>query len=447
MPDRMEIPETEYALSGDVHIAYQQFGRGPIDLVFVPGWASHIDYAWEEPSVVRFFERLSSFARVVWFDKRGTGLSDKVSDLPILEVRMDDVRAVMDAARMERAAIVGMSEGGSMSALFAATYPERTNALVLFGAFARRLWSDDYPFAPTRAEREEWIQSLERGWGRDNGADRLVPSRASDPEFRRWFQRYGRASVSPSAAVALARMNSEVDIRAVLPSIRVPTLVLHREGDLDVSIDNARYLARAIPGARLVELPGRDHLIFAGDVDGVVGEIEEFLTGNRSHPRIDRVLTTLLFTDLVESTRTASGLGDRAWADLLSRHDRLVRAEIGRFAGREVNTTGDGFLATFDGPARAIRCAAAVRDALGHLNLEARFGVHTGECEVRGSDFAGIGVHIAARLVALAAPGEILVTSTVKDLTSGSGIAFSDRGMRSLKGVPETWHVFGVSAV
>ena len=442
----MDLPETQYAMSGDVHIAYQHFGSGPIDLVFVPGWASHIDFAWEDPNVRRFLERLGSFAHVVWFDKRGTGLSDKVADLPILEVRVDDVRAVMDAVGWERAAIMGMSEGGSMSALFAATYPERTNALVLFGAFARRIWSEDYPFAPTREQREEWIRSLEKGWGRDNEVEQLAPSRAHDPEFVRWFRRYGRASVSPSAAVALARMNTDIDIRPILPSIRVPTLVLHRDGDLDVDVENGRYLARAIPGARLVVLPGRDHLVFVGDVDPVVAEIEEFLTGHRSHAPIDRVLTTILFTDLVGSTQLASRLGDGAWSELLTRHDRVFRSALGRFGGREVKTTGDGFLATFDGPARAVRCAAAIRAELRALELEARFGVHTGECEMREGDIGGIGVHIAARVMGLASAGQILATSTVKDLTSGSGIQFTDRGLHSLKGVPEPWRVFEATA-
>ena len=443
----MDTPETRYAMSGDVHIAYQQFGRGSIDLVYVPGWASHIDYAWEEPSVRRFLERLGSFARVVWFDKRGTGLSDKVAALPILEVRVDDVRAVMDAVGVERAAVMGVSEGGSMSALFAATYPERTNALVLFGAFARRIWSADYPFAPTAEQREEWIRTLERGWGRDNEVAHLAPSRAHDPEFVRWFQRYGRASVSPSAAVALARMNSEIDVRAILPTIRVPTLVLHREGDQDVDVRNGRYLANAISGAQLVEFPGQDHLIFAGETGPITDAVEEFLTGHRSHIPVDRVLTTILFTDLAGSTERAARLGDRAWTELLDRHDRVLRSALRQFGGREVKGTGDGFLATFDGPARAIRCAGAVREGLRSLDLAARFGVHTGECEMRGDDIGGIGVHIAARVMGLASAGQILATSTVKDLTSGSGIVFTDLGPHSLRGVPEPWRLFEATTV
>lgn len=442
----MDVPEVKYAKSGDVHIAYQQLGSGPVDLVVVPGWASHVELVWEEPSVVRFFERLGRFARVVWFDKRGTGLSDKVGDLPILEVRMDDVRAVMDAVGFQRAAIFGISEGGSMSALFAATYPERTNALVLFGAFARRLRSEDYPWAPTREEREAWIQSLDTGWGRNNEVDHLAPSRAGDPKFRAWFQRYGRASVSPSAAVALARMNSDIDIRAVLPTIRVPTLVLQRTGDRDVLLGNAQFLAKAIPGAKLVEMPGDDHLIFAGDMNSIIEELEEFLTGHRSHGPIDRVLTTILFTDLVGSTERATELGDSSWSELLSRHNELVRRELGRFGGKEVKTTGDGFLATFDGPARAVRCAAAIRAALGPLELSIRCGVHTGECELMSGDIGGIGVHLAARVMALANPNQILVTSTVRDLTSGSGLGFVDQGEHLFKGISEPWRLFEVSS-
>jgi class 3 adenylate cyclase len=438
----MEIPEVRYAKSGDVHIAYQQFGTGPVDLVIVPGWASHLEIAWEDPFFVRFFERLGSFARVVWFDKRGTGLSDRVGDLPILEVRMDDVRAVMDAVGFERAAIFGLSEGGSMSALFAATYPERTNALVLFGAFARRTRSEDYPWAPTREEREAWIRSLESGWGSDNDIDTLAPSRAGDSGFRSWFLRYGRASVSPSAAVALARMNTEIDIRAILPTIRVPTLVLQRTGDRDVDPGNARYLASAISGAKLVELPGEDHLVSAGDVDSVVGELEEFLTGHRSHGPVDRVLTTILFTDLVGSTEHASKIGDGPWSDLLLRHNEAVRRELARFGGKEIKTTGDGFLATFDGPARAVRCAGAIRDALHSLGLSVRSGIHTGECEVMAGDIGGVGVHLAARVMDFASSGQILVTNTVRDLTSGSGLVFVDRGEHTFKGIADPWHLY-----
>jgi class 3 adenylate cyclase len=441
----MKIPETKYAKSGEVHIAYQQFGSGSVDVVFVPGWASHLDLAWEGAAPARFLERLGRIARVLWFDKRGTGLSDRVGDLPILEVRTDDVRAVMDAAGLERAAIFGVSEGGSMSALFAATYPERTNALVLFGAFACRRRSEEYPWAPTREEREAWIQTLDDGWTGEHEVEHLAPSMANDSSFVSWFQRYGRASVSPSAAVALARMNTDIDIRAVLPTIHVPTLILQRTGDRDVDPGNARYMAGAIPGAKLVELAGEDHLVYSGNTDALLGEIEEFLTGHQSHEEVDRVLTTILFTDLVDSTATASRLGDRAWTELLSRHHDAVRREIARFGGREVKTTGDGFLATFDGPARAVKCAAAIRGRLAEFELRVRCGVHTGECEMLQGDVGGVGVHIAARVMSLASSGQILVTGTVRDLTSGSGIVFVDKGMHDLRGVPEPWRLFEAS--
>jgi class 3 adenylate cyclase len=441
----MQVPETKYTKSGEVHIAYQQFGSGAVDLVFVPGWVSNIDLAWEEPALARFLERLGRIARVVWFDKRGTGLSDRVGDLPILEVRADDVRAVMDAVGFARAAIFGVSEGGSMSALFAATHPERATALVFFGAFARRLRSDDYPWAPTREERDEWIRSLEGGWTGADEAAHLAPTLAKDPGFIAWFQRYGRASVSPSAAVALARMNTDIDIRAVLPTIHVPTLVLQRIGDLDVDPGNARYLAKSIPGAKLVEFPGNDHLIHAGNIDPILRELEEFLTGHPSHDAVDRVLTTILFTDLVGSTETASRLGDQAWTDLLSRHNQAIRRELGRFGGREIKTTGDGFLATFDGPARAVKCAAAIRERLAELGLSVRCGIHTGECEMLQGDVGGLGVHIAARVMSLASSGQIFVTGTVRDLTAGSGIIFVDQGERPLKGVPDPWRLFEAS--
>jgi class 3 adenylate cyclase len=304
------------------------------------------------------------------------------------------------------------------------------------------LWSEDYPWAPRLEDREAWIRSLEAGWGRSDEVDHLAPSRRGDPAFRSWFLRYGRASVSPSAAVALARMNTGIDIRAVLPTIRVPTLVLHRTGDRDVNIGNARFLAAAIPGAKLVELPGEDHLIYVGDTEATVGELEEFLTGHRSHAPVDRVLTTILFTDVVGSTERASRMGDHSWSELLSRHHQLVRKELGRFGGREVKTTGDGFLAMFDGPARAVRCGVAIREGLRGLDLQVRCGVHTGECELSEGDVSGIVVHIAARVVSIANPGQILVTSTVRDLTSGSGIRFDDRGEHALKGVPDTWRLF-----
>jgi pimeloyl-ACP methyl ester carboxylesterase len=439
------IPVTKYAVSNGVHIAYQVFGRGPRELIFVPGWASHIEYAWEEPRAARFLERLGSFSRVVCFDKRGTGLSDRVSGLPILEERMDDLRAVMKAAGVKRATVFGVSEGGSMSALFAATYPERVRALILYGAYARRLRAPDYPWAPARRERENWIRQLEAGWGGGVELDSQAPSVSHDAAFRRWFAAYGRLSVSPSAAVALARMNTEIDIRAVLPSIHVPTLVIHRSGDRNVLVGNGRFLANHIPGAKWVELSGEDHIPWVGDADSILDEVQEFVTGARSHGATERVLTTVMFTDIVGSTKQARALGDRKWAHLLARHNQLIRRELIRFSGREVKATGDGFLATFDGPARAIRCAGAIHRSAYELGLSIRIGLHTGECEVMGEDIGGISVHIASRVAGTSDGTNVLVTSTLKDLVAGSGIAFHDRGRRVLKGVDEPWRLFEVN--
>ncbi len=431
------IPETRYAKSGQVHVAYQIFGEGPLQLVLGPGWASHIEYAWEEPSYAKLLQRLGSFARVAWFDKRGTGLSDRVPELPTLEQRMDDILAVMDTVGFERAAIFGISEAGSMSALFAATYPERTSALILYGSFARRIWSEDYPWAPTVEQRKEWIDSLEKSWGGQAEVGTLAPSLAHDERFAKWFATYGRLSVSPSAAVALATMNTYIDIRHILPSIHLPTLVIHRIGDRDVVVGNGRYLARHIPGAKYVELQGDDHLPWVGDVDAIVDEVEEFLTGARSARPVDRVLATILMTDIVSSTEKANALGDHAWKSLLMKHNEIVRRELIRYRGREVKTTGDGFLATFDGPARAIKCACSIRDAVHQLGISVRAGLHTGECELMGEgDIGGVSVHMAARVAAKAGAEQVVVSSTVKDLVSGSGIEFKDFGTHALKGVP-----------
>jgi class 3 adenylate cyclase len=428
-----------------VHIAFQTFGEGELNLVVVPGWASHIEYAWEDPAYAHFMDRLGSFCRVMWFDKRGTGLSDRDVGMPTLEQRMDDVRAVMDAVGVERAAVLGVSEGGSMSALFAATHPERVSSLILYGAFACRIRSPDYPWAPTLDERQKWIESLEQGWGGDFELDTLAPSRANEESFRKWFTTYGRLSVSPSAAVALARMNTYIDIREVLPSIRVPTLVIHRRGDRDVKMGNGVYLARHIPGAKFVELAGEDHIPNAGDSDAIIDEIEEFLTGVRPTGNPDRVLATILFTDIVDSTRRATEMGDSRWRSLLHQHNEIVRAELSKFRGREVKTTGDGFVATFDGPGRAIRCARAVVESVKNVGISVRTGVHTGECEMVGNDIAGVAVHIAARVAGMAKGDEVLVSSTVKDLVSGSGIQFEDKGYHSLKGVESKWHLYSVS--
>jgi pimeloyl-ACP methyl ester carboxylesterase len=438
-------PETRYTKSGDVNIAYQVVGDGALDLVYVSGWISNVELAWEEPTYARFLRRLASFSRLITFDKRGTGLSDPVPlrELPTLEERMDDLRAVLDAAGSQRAALFGHSEGGNMSVLFAAAHPERTVALVTFGIFAKRLWSPDYPWAPTAEARQRTIDELERDWGGQMDVGELAPG--ADEAFKRRLATYLRRSASPGAAVALLRMNTDIDTRAVLPTIRVPTLVLHRTGDRDANVEEGRWIASQIPGARFVELPGEDHLPWVGDQDAVLDEVQEFLTGVRPPPEPDRVLATVLFTDIVGSTERATELGDRRWRELLERHHDLVRRQLDRFQGREVDTAGDGFLATFDGPARGIRCARAIGGALGELGLDVRAGLHTGECELLGDKVAGVAVHTGARVAAQAAPGEVLVSQTVKDLVAGSGIEFEDRGVHALKGVPGEWRLYAVS--
>jgi pimeloyl-ACP methyl ester carboxylesterase len=440
-------PETRYARSGDVNIAYQATGEGPRDLVYVPGWASNIELMWEEPAMARFLSRLASFSRLILFDKRGTGLSDRVSnnELPTLEQRMDDVRAVLEAVGSERAALFGHSEGGNMCVLFAATYPERTAGLITLGCFAKRRDPDeDYPWAPTAEDREQAVADCEQNWGhlRPEDIEYYAPSRVGDEQFVRNLERYLRRGASPGAAAALLRMNSHIDVREVLPTIRVPTLVLHRTGDRDVDIAEGRYIASKIPGAKFVELAGADHWISAGDTDVIADEIEEFLTGTRPAPDPDRVLATVLFTDIVGSTERTAELGDRRWRDLLGTHDAAVRRELERYQGREVDTAGDGFLATFEGPARAVRCAISLGDAVRELGLELRAGIHTGECELDGQKVRGIAVHTGARIASLAAPGEVLTSSTVKDLVAGSGLRFEDRGVHELKGVPGEWRLY-----
>ncbi|MGH2573873.1 MAG: adenylate/guanylate cyclase domain-containing protein [Actinomycetota bacterium] len=444
----MRPPETKYTKSGDVNIAYQVAGEGTFDLVFVFGWISNVELAWEEPNLARFLGRLASFSRLVLFDKRGTGLSDRVSleQLPTMEQRMDDVRAVMDAAESERAALFGISEGGPMSILFAATYPDRTVALVTCGTYAKRIWSPEYPWAPTLEERQRFFDAMEHHWGQELGLDTLAPSMQDDPAIRRWLETYIRRSASPGAALALAKMNTLIDVRHVLASVNVPALILHRTGDKDSKVEEGRYIAEHIPEARFAELPGADHLPWIGDQDAILDEVEEFLTGDRPVREPDRILATVLFTDIVGSTERAQGLGDRAWRDVLARHDSLVRRELQLFRGREIDTAGDGFLAAFDGPARAVRCAWAIRDSMLSLGLEVRAGLHTGECEVMGEKLAGVAVHTGARVAAEAGPGEVLVSSTVKDLVAGSGIEFEDRGLHQLKDLGE-WRLFAVRAI
>ena len=434
-------PDTHYARSGGVRIAYQVVGSGPLDLVFVPGFISNLDHAWDDPTLAHFLARLSAFSRLILFDKRGTGLSDRPGSLPTLEERMDDVRAVMDAVGSKRAALFGISEGGAMSMLFAATYPERTQALVLYGSYGH------FPSWVLPPEKfDAFIEMIDRSWGTGATLSVFAPSKASDERFRRWWSRFERLGASPSAVIALMRMNNEIDIRHILPAIRVPTLVLHRAGDLRVSVEAGRYLGATIPEAKYVELPGSDHVPWVGDVDRLADEIEEFLTGSRAQIEADRILATVIFTDIVDSTKRASELGDRRWRAVLDQHDYIVRQELARFRGREIKTLGDGFLATFDGPARAVHCATSIARAVRSLGLEVRSGVHTGEIEVKGEDIGGIAVHIAARISGLAEGGQVLVSSTVRDLVAGSNLRFVDRGAHAIKGLSEELRLFAVGA-
>ncbi len=394
--------------------------------------------------MVRFLERLASFSRLILFDKRGTGLSDRISDMPSLEVRMDDVRAVMDAAGSKQAALLGYSEGGPMCMLFAATYPDRANALVMMGSYPSLKLGPDSPWGRTPEMQEQFIRAMETQWGGPVGIEARAPSMADDERFRQWWGRWLRMSASPAAAASVIRMSYEIDVRHLLPLIRVPTLLLHSVGDKAIAVSGSRYMAERIPGARYIELPGADHVPWLSDGDTIVDEIEGFLTGVRGRVEPDRVLATVLFTDVVGSTEKAAALGDRRWHDLLDSHNSAVRRELGRFRGREVETAGDGFLATFDGPARAVRCARAISEAVRPLGLETRAGLHTGECEVMGNGIGGIAVHIGARIAACAGASEVLVSSTVKDLVAGSGLSFRDFGVHALKGVPGEWRLFAV---
>jgi class 3 adenylate cyclase len=431
------VPKTQYAKSGDVRIAYQVVGQGPFDLVFVPGFISNLDVAWEEPQRARVWTRLASFARLIMFDKRGTGLSDRTVGVPTLEERMDDVRAVMDAVGSQRAALFGISEGGAMSVLFAATYPERTRALVLYGTYGHfRSWV----LPPDKIEAA--LDRMEKNWGTGESLHLFAPSVASDETFKLSWARFERLGASPSAVVALMRMNSEIDIRPILPSIRVPTFIIHRQGDVRVNVEAGRFMARQIPNAKYLEVPGSDHTLWTGETERILDEVEEFLTGSRSAIESDRVLATVLFTDIVNSTKRAETIGDRAWHDVLDRHNALVRREISRHRGHEVRTMGDGFLATFDGPARSIRCALAINEGVEALGLQVRAGLHTGEVEMADDDLSGIAVHIASRVATMAKPGQVLVSNTVRDLVAGSNIRFHDEGSHSLKGLTESVRLF-----
>jgi class 3 adenylate cyclase len=437
------IPETRYAKKGDAHIAYQVVGDGPLDLVLVSTWFSHVEARWDLPGYVRYLRRLSSFSRLISFDKYGMGLSDPIpsKELPPLEDWMDDVSAVMDAVGIERAAIMGVAEASPMAELFAATYPERTSALVLVSATARISAAPGYEIGAPPDVQERLISMAEQAWGRRDLIAAINPSLAGDSAAAEAWGRYFRLSASPATAAAVMRMLFELDVRDVLPTIRVPTLVVHRQDNPIVTIEQGRYVADQIEGASFVAVPGADYGLAVGDIDVVIDEVEEFLTGSRPAHATDRVLATVLFTDIVDSTRRAVELGDARWRDVLERHDELARTEVARFGGAISDFTGDGLVASFEGPARAVRCAFALRDRLRTLGLDIRAGLHTGEVERRSEGMAGIGVHIAARVLALAGAGEVLVARTVRDRVTGSGLTFVDRGTHALKGVPEEWEI------
>lgn len=442
------IPETRYTKSGDVHLAYQVLGRGPPDLLFLPAFGSNVEIMWEEPRFAAFLRRLASFSRLILFDPRCTGLSDPVALTEALsfEQWLDDATAVLEAAGSKRVALFGNGHGGAFTMLVAATRPDLVSALVITNGYARLARAPDYPWGLPPPAQARLLIKLEETFGSSTVGGVFFPSAMKDERFHAWYARYDRLRMSRGTALALMRMIFEADLRPVLSSIRVPTLVLHRSGDGFVRVDHGRYLASHIPGARYVELPGGDHFPFLGDSAAILDEVEEFLTGTRAAVEADRVLATVLFTDIVRSTDRAAELGDRQYRQLLDAHDELVPRELDRFRGRLVKTTGDGVLATFDGPARAIRCAGALREVVRGIDVEVRVGLHTGEVELRDDDVGGIAVHIAARVLAAAGPGEILVSRTVKDLVAGSGLAFTDRGVHALKGIPDEWQLFAVDA-
>lgn len=431
-----------YAKNGEVHLAYRILGEGPIDVAFVPIWTSNLDMydAWEP--VARSLDAFTRFARLIVYDRRGTGLSDRTHGIATLEEGMDDLLSVLDDAGSERAALVGFNESGSLCALTAATHPDRIPGLVLYGSFAATVRQDDYPWAPTPEERDQQIAFMIDHWGSEDFAFILNPASQTDPSFREWAAKWQRNSITRDALPAAYDVLARTDVRQVLPLIRVPTLVLHRKDDPLVIIDNGRYLAEKIPGAKYVELDGHHHIPFLGDWETIVDEVEEFLTGGRSQREPDRVLATILFTDIVGSTEKASELGDRAWKDLLDQHDAIVRSELNRANGKLIKNIGDGALATFDGPARAIRCACRIRDRISQLGLQTRAGLHTGEVEIRGDDVGGIAVHICARVAERADSGELLVSGAVPSLVAGSGIDFEETGETELRGVPGRWQLY-----
>ena len=438
------LPKPKYARSDDVRIAYQITGSGPFDVVWAPGTMSHLDLDWEMPQRALFFERFSQFCRLIRFDKRGTGLSDRPVKMATLEERSDDIRAVMDDVGIESANIFGVSEGGSMACLFAATYPQRVNSLLVWGAQARWIACEDHPWAQTREQHDEMLAMIEDGWpsfdyitGPGAGMGRDAAPAAIEA-----LARYMRAAASPSAVYAYEQMNGQIDTRPILPSIRAPTLVMNRTGDPCAHVEAARDMASRIPGAKFIEYPGASHSIMLDDMETVLSDIQEFITGERPIDSVDRVLATVLFLDIASSTERAAALGDTAWGNVLNSYYAIVRKELARFRGKETNTTGDSFLATFDGPARAVRCALAIALAVRQLGIEARAGVHTGECEFMGDNVGGIAVHTGARIMAKADPGGVLVSGTVKDLVSGSGINFQDHDVHQLKGIPGEWRLF-----
>jgi pimeloyl-ACP methyl ester carboxylesterase/class 3 adenylate cyclase len=437
--------EVHYAVKDGVHIAYTIVGDGPVDVIYTPGIWSNLDVMWEEPRWARFLDRLASFSRLIVFDMRGVGLSDRGSRPPFLESQMDDISAVMQAARSETAVIFGGARGGAMSMLFAATHPDRVRALVLYAAVAKTVRSADFPHGKSEQDQRVFFDRFIAEMGTGRNLDLQGPDGLDDPHFVRWWARFERLVATPSAYRELAVIFQDLDIRAVLPSIQAPTLVLQRVGDRITPVSQARFLAATIPDARLVELPGEDHIPFLGDGDAVVDEVEEFVTGTRPAPDADRFLSTVLFTDIIGSTERQAAIGDRAWRDVVLAHHDLVRDSLKRWRGVENDTAGDGFYATFDGPARAVRCALEVTDRVRALGIEIRAGVHTGECEIVDGKCGGIAVAIGARIAALAGPSQILVSQTVKDLVTGSGLGFEDYGEHSLKGVPQRWHLFDAS--
>ena len=434
----MEPIRTRYAKNGDINVAYQVFGEGNVDLVMVPGFISHIENYWDEPNLARWLRKLGSFSRIILFDKQGTGLSDRSSKAPGMDERMDDVSAVMDAEGVEQAAIFGISEGGSLATLFAASHPERSQALILYGAFAQfKSWF------PTQEALEGLFQYIDSAWGSGESLPMFAPSMTDDLAFKEWWGKFERLGASPGAAKKIMRLNSQIDITDILPSVKVPTLIIHRKDDVTVNVEGGRLLAERIPNAKYVELPGVDHMPMVGEnPNRIIDEMAQFLTGEWGPVETECVLATVLFTDIADSTKRAADLGDQRWRDLLENHHSRVRGELGHFRGKEIDTSGDGFFATFDGPARGIRCACAIQDSVSSLGINLRAGLHTGECELMGDKVSGLAVHIGARVMEKSDPGEVFVSSTIKDLVAGSGLQFNDRGKHALKGIPGEWRLF-----